>query len=204
MTSAAPRTLADDDWIAGLRAGESEATAALRARIRRGIGAALAGRADVTDADLEDFTQDAVLRVLERIDTFRGDSKFSTWAMAVAVRVSLTALRRRRWAAMPLDERLEELVSPDWAGNTGAASGAREELIAALRAAIVAELTPRQRQVLLGELDGIPQIVLAERLSATPGAIYKTSHDARKKLKAALARAGFDTETVQQTLSSER
>lgn len=204
MSSGNPKTMANEDWVAGLMAGRTESTVALRARIRTGLGAALAGRLDVSDADLEDFTQDALMRVLERMSTFRGDSSFTTWAMAVAVRVSLTALRRRRWSATPMDERLDELASVESTSHASTLSGERRELIDALRAAIATELSPRQRQVLLGELEGIPQVLLAKHLSASPGAIYKTSHDARKKLKAALARAGFDTETVWETLAHER
>ncbi len=191
------------DWIAGLKAGRSEVTAALRARIRQGLGAALSDHPDVGEADLDDFTQDAVLRVLERLDSFRGDSSFTTWAMAVAVRVSLTALRRRRWTATPLDELLADPATLRSFSKAGSVPGARGELFALLRSAIAEELTPRQRQVLLAELDGVPQVVLAERLSSTPGAIYKTSHDARKKLKSVLTRVGFDAQTVKETLAND-
>ncbi len=200
MEAAAATTFANPEWISGLKAGRSDVMAALRARIRDGLGAALASRADVGDADLDDFTQEAVLRVLERLDSFRGDSRFTTWAMAVAIRTSLTALRVRRWASSPLDERLAELAAPPSTPSPAEAFGARGELIGALRSAIAEELTPRQRQAVLGELDGIPQVVLAERLSTTPNALYKVSHDARKKLKAALARAGFDAEAVTEVL----
>lgn len=203
MASDAIVTLRNSDWIAGLTAGRDETLTALRARIREGLGAAFARRSAVSDADLDDLTQDAMLQVLDRLNSFRGDSSFTTWAMAVAVRVSLTALRRRRWATEPLGQRLAELASPGWSGGRGNSASARGELFAVLRAAIADQLTPRQRQVLLGELEGIPQVVLAERLSATPGAIYKVSHDARKKLKLALAEAGFDAEAVAEVLTRE-
>lgn len=179
MESVANLTFSNDVWIAGLKEGRSDLGATLRARIRRGLAAALVGRSDVSDADLDDFTQNAVIRILERLDTFRGESGFTTWAMAVAVRVSLTELRRRVWTDTPLDERLEELARPELSGMPGGATDELAELLAALRGAIADALTPRQRQVLLAELEGIPQVVLAERLGSTPGAIYKTSHDAR-------------------------
>lgn len=204
MESVANLTFSNDVWIAGLKEGRSDLGATLRARIRRGLAAALVGRSDVSDADLDDFTQNAVIRILERLDTFRGESGFTTWAMAVAVRVSLTELRRRVWTDTPLDERLEELARPELSGMPGGATDELAELLAALRGAIADALTPRQRQVLLAELEGIPQVVLAERLGSTPGAIYKTSHDARKKLKAALERQGFDARMVRETLASQR
>ncbi len=204
MESVTNLTFSKDVWIAGLKGGRSDLTATLRARIRRGLAAALVGRSNVSDADLDDFTQNAVIRILERLDTFRGESGFTTWAMAVAVRVSLTELRRRVWTDTPLDERLEVLARPEQSGMPGGATDELAEMLAALRGAIADALTPRQRQVLLAELEGIPQVVLAERLGSTPGAIYKTSHDARKKLKAALERKGFDARIVRETLASQR
>lgn len=196
----ASTTTAAQDWVAELKAGREQTLAALRARLRDGLAAAFRGRQGVDDADLEDFAQEAVLRVLDRLDTFRGDSSFTTWAMAVAVRVSLTALRRRRWSGAPIDARLAEWARPAEAPPVGR-QGERTELFAALHRAIAADLTPRQRQVVLGELEGIPQVVLADRLSSTPGAIYKASHDARKKLKAALSRAGFEADGVARLLA---
>ncbi|MCB9851794.1 MAG: sigma-70 family RNA polymerase sigma factor [Phycisphaerales bacterium] len=194
--------IADDAWIAGLRAGREEAVTALHDRLRKGLGAALGHRSDVQDSDLDDFTQDAVLQVTSRVDTFRGDSKFSTWAMAIAVRVAMTALRRRRWKHEALDDRLEAMASPAAAPSLDT-NEARGELLAALHIAINADLTPKQRQVILGELSGIPQVVLADRLGMKPGAIYKTTHDARKKLFVALKRKGFDTARVLDILADD-
>jgi RNA polymerase sigma-70 factor, ECF subfamily len=62
------------------------------------------------------------------------------------------------------------------------------ELLAALREAIERDLSPHQRRVLVAvALQGVPIDVLAERLDTTRGALYKTIHDARRKLRAALA-----------------
>jgi RNA polymerase sigma-70 factor (ECF subfamily) len=170
---------------------------------QRGLASALSSRSDVCDADLDDFAQEAVLRVIDRLDAFRGDSRFTTWAMAVAVRVSLTALRRHKWTTEPLDDKLNGLAAPIVSSESSSAANTRGELLAALRTAIAEALTPRQRQIMLAELDGIPQVTLADRLSSTPGAIYKTSHDARKRLKAALTRAGFDAQTARESLANE-
>lgn len=201
MRPATANEIADPDWISRLRAGRAEAVAALRTRLRRGLGTAFSGRADVSDADLDDFSQESVMRVLEKLDTFRGDSSFSTWAMAVAIRVSLTALRKRRWTTRPLDDHMAEIETPRHAGGDGLVVGAKRELLKMLRRAIAEQLTPKQRRVLLSELQGVPQVVLADRLSVTPGAIYKTSHDARKKLKTVLTQAGFDAGTVLELLA---
>ena len=61
------------------------------------------------------------------------------------------------------------------------------ELLAGLREAIEHELSPHQREVLVAiALNDVPIDVLAERLDTTRGALYKTIHDARRKLRAAL------------------
>ena len=73
----------------------------------------------------------------------------------------------------------------------------RAELLGALAASIGQELTEHQRQVLVAlAIDGVPIDVLAERLDTTRGALYKTLHDARRKLRAALADKGFAVEEI--------
>ncbi|MFL5838840.1 MAG: RNA polymerase sigma factor, partial [Thermoleophilaceae bacterium] len=67
------------------------------------------------------------------------------------------------------------------------------ELLSALRDGIASVLTPHQREVLVATtLNGVPIDVLAERLGTTRGALYKTLHDARRKLKAHLAEQGLE------------
>ena len=57
------------------------------------------------------------------------------------------------------------------------------------------DLTPRQRQVLVAlAINGVPIDVLADRLGTTRGALYKALHDARRKLRLALAERGFGTD----------
>ena len=202
MDLAAANKLTNDDWIAGLKAGRSDLTSALHTRIRSGLAAAFAERSDVGDSELDDFAQDAVIRVLDRLDSFNGDSALSTWAMAIAVRLSLTAMRRRQWKDKSLDALTADAAVEDASADPGTGASARDELLSALRSAIDTALTPRQRQAILSELEGIPQVVIAEHLQSTPGALYKMTHDARKKLRDALDRAGFDAQSVSELLAS--
>ena len=68
------------------------------------------------------------------------------------------------------------------------------ELIGAVRDAIAEVLTPHQRAVLVAiTLNDVPIDVLAERQHTTRGALYKTLHDARRKLRARLAEDGLAT-----------
>ena len=75
---------------------------------------------------------------------------------------------------------------------------ASEDVLAnpAVREGIKTALTPRQRQVLVASvLEGVPIDVLAERLGSNRNALYKTLHDARQKLRAHVAAAGYLEET---------
>lgn len=64
------------------RAGLFGRSGSREARVRLRVG----------DSDIEDFAQEATVLVLDRIESFRGDSRFVTWANSIAVRVALTAL----------------------------------------------------------------------------------------------------------------
>ena len=73
-----------------------------------------------------------------------------------------------------------------------AAAVEQAELISALREAIDAELSDRQREVLVAvALNGVPIDVLAERLGTTRGALYKTLHDGRSRLRTRLQAEGY-------------
>ncbi len=66
------------------------------------------------------------------------------------------------------------------------------QLAHAVRDAITTELTPHQRRVALALLvEGVPIDVLADRLGTTRNALYKTLHDARRRLRAALIDGGL-------------
>jgi RNA polymerase sigma-70 factor (ECF subfamily) len=70
-------------------------------------------------------------------------------------------------------------------------------LLATLQQAIADVLTPHQRRVLVAlALNGVPIDVLAERLSTDRGALYKTLHDARRKLRKHLAAQGLSVDAL--------
>src|SRR5918997_4518855 len=94
------------DWPRELRAGGPTTDAALadlRGVLLRGLRRAVSGRAGADDALIEDLAQEATLRVLDRLDGYRGESRFTTWAVTIAVRVALTELRRPRRREVSLD-----------------------------------------------------------------------------------------------------
>ena len=193
------------NWPGALRATDSgeqaAAVRALRELLRHGLRIALHGRGDVSEAHLEDFAQDSLLRVLERLDQFQGRSKFTTWAQAIALNVAFTELRRKRWQDVSLDALLadgERMTEPAMiADDVLGADEDRTRLVATLRNAIENDLTPKQRAAILGELRGMPFDQIVEMLGTSRSAGYKMLHDARRALKQRLHEAGITGADIQ-------
>ena len=139
---------------------------------------------------------DALMSVLARLDDFRGASRFTTWAYKFALLEAAVKLRKRSWQGreMPLEpESLSLFASP---GLGPAAELEQTELLRTLQRAIAEVLTPHQRQVLVAlTLNGVPIDVLAERLGTTRGGLYKTLHDARRKLRKHLHETGLSLDS---------
>jgi RNA polymerase sigma-70 factor (ECF subfamily) len=148
---------------------------------------------DLDDIALE-AADDALVSVLARLDDFRGASRFTTWVYKFALLEAAVKLRKRAWQGreLPLEPESWSLFASAGAGPGEEAE--QNELLAAVRKGIETALTPHQRQVLVAlTLNGVPIDVLAERLESTRGALYKTLHDARRKLRTHLASAGLAT-----------
>jgi RNA polymerase sigma-70 factor, ECF subfamily len=146
--------------------------------------------------DHEDLAQqsadDALMAVLAKLDQFRGESRFTTWAYKFALLEAGVKVRRRAWQGreVPIEEMAWAALAD--AGATAQSQAEQRELIAALREEIERALTARQRQVLVAvALNDVPIDVLAERLESNRGALYKTLHDARQRLRQALAERGL-------------
>ena len=155
--------------------------------------------------DFDDLAQqsadDALVCILGKLDDFRGDSRFTTWAYKFALFEAGTKIRRRAWQGreLPLEPESWSLFAQ--AGATPHEDAETAELLLALQHAMRTHLTTHQREVLVAvTLNDVPIDVLAERLNTTRGALYKTVHDARHKLRRVLAArglgAGADTEVT--------
>lgn len=147
-------------------------------------------------ADLaEQSADDALVAILGKLDDFRGESRFETWAYKFALYEAAAKVRKRGWQGREIPLSAEEwpLIADRRARPDAEAEMA--ELLAALRHEVEHGLSPHQREVLTAlALNGVPIDVLAERLNSTRGALYKTLHDARQKLRRALAARGFEEE----------
>jgi RNA polymerase sigma-70 factor (ECF subfamily) len=194
-----PTKWTDQEWIAALMAGHDEAWARLRDTIHRGLSVYVHEQARDPDQAafvkglVEDATQEALLAVRGKLDTFRGESRFTTWVYRVAVNVLLGLFRRRRWEAR---EQTLSPALPDWPLDEQAPSPARaaqiREIWEFVRRVIDDELTPHQRTVLLAHVfTEKPLDLVAADLGISRDAAYKAIHDARRKLRTALLARGL-------------
>ena len=207
-----PRALDPDsrEWLRCLRAEgrvRDEAIARLHALLLRAARFEVARRrpslphlrGDELDDIALEAADDALMSVLKRLDDFRGASRFTTWVYKFALLEAAVKLRRRAWQGreVPLEPETWGLFSS--AGIEPDESAEQSELLRTLQQAIADQLTPHQRRVLVAlALNGVPIDVLAERLNTTRGALYKTLHDARRKLRAHLDELGLSLETLEE------
>jgi RNA polymerase sigma-70 factor (ECF subfamily) len=190
-------------WLRTLRAeGEERVRAVERLhglllRAARWEASRRRSLAPVGGVELDDLcqqaTDDAVVAVLAKLDDFRGASRFTTWAYKFVLYEVSVKLRRHAWRGRTIPTADDD---PTWdrLAQAGQAETVVEglDLVRALRRAVTEELTPLQREVFVAVLlNGVPGDVLAARLGSTRGAIYKTVHDARRKLRARLTADGY-------------
>ena len=156
--------------------------------------------------DLDDLAHqaanDALFAILGKLDTYRGESRFTTWAYKFALLEAAVKIRRRAWQGreVPIEPEHWSIIASR--GDSPAGQAESNELLTSISAAIESELSPHQREVLVSvALNGVPIDVLAERLNTTRGALYKTIHDARKKLRSHLAHEGlrFEDDELEST-----
>jgi RNA polymerase sigma-70 factor (ECF subfamily) len=204
------QSAADDSraWLAALRgpaAVREEATADLHALLLRGARFELNRRRGsldhVSHTELDDLANqaadDALVAILAKLDGFRGASRFTTWAYKFVLLEAGVKARRRAWQGREIafDDHAQAVLRD--AGPSAQETLEQHELLRAIGEAIAVALTAHQREVFCAlALGGVPIDVLAERLGTTRGALYKTLHDARRKLRATLAEAGLPIDTT--------
>lgn len=193
----------NNEWIAALQADgplREAALSDLRGMLLIGLKTALKSRSDIVDSLLDDFVQDSLVRILRSLDQFQNRSRFVTWATAIAIRVALTELRKRRWR----DVSLETLVADTGFEPSAAETSPDREsqpTIEAMYRIIGSDLTEKQRTVLLAEIKGMAQEEIARQMGSSRNALYKLSHDARQRLKQGLEKAGFTAQEYAITIS---
>jgi RNA polymerase sigma-70 factor, ECF subfamily len=199
---AADRTVVE--WMAGLRASgvQRDTTVAelrdLLLRVARFECERRRGLLRVRGPELEDIAHqaanDALVSIMAKLDEFRGESRFTTWAYKFVMFQVSTKIGRHFWRTSsatvgePVDpERIADRLAtpPDQRAE-------QRELLAALVRAVEQDLTAHQRKVFVAiALDDVPVDALAAELGSNRNAVYKALFDARRKLRASLAGAGY-------------
>jgi RNA polymerase sigma-70 factor (ECF subfamily) len=195
-------------WVTALRGTgppHDAAVGSLHELLVRGarseIGRRWAGLGYADDGAVDELaTQaagDALVVLLAKLDDYRGDSRFTTWACKFAILEAGTRARRRAWQRRDVvldSDSWKRLAEPAERADAGPGNG---ELLEALAVGIDADLTRHQRCVLVAlAIDRVPIDVLAERLNTTRGALYATLHDARRRLRHGLDDRGLTYEPV--------
>jgi RNA polymerase sigma-70 factor (ECF subfamily) len=164
---------------------------AARAELRRRADA------DISGPELDDLAHqsadDSVVAILAKLDGFRGESRFTTWAYSFMVREVSTKLGRHFWRTPRADldqDQWEQL--PNQFGLDPQYRAEWKELVIALRHAMEHDLTHRQRCIFCAlVLRDIPLDALVAEHSSSRNAIHKAMFDTRRKLRRILAAKGY-------------
>jgi RNA polymerase sigma factor (sigma-70 family) len=206
----ATTTRTNEEWIAELAADGPTREAALddlRLVLGNGLRRGLIGQVDTAapefDALIDDFVQEALLKVLENLDSFAGRSLFTTWANKIALNIGLTELRRKRWRDASLD-RLTQTDDGEFTPSFIADPAPRpedlterRELMKYVGRLINEELTEKQRTALTAAvIQGRPLSEVAYMMNSNQNAVYKLVFDARQRLRRRLAEDSLTPEDI--------
>ena len=138
-----------------------------------------------------------MVAILAKLASFRGESRFMTWAYRFVILEVSSKLGRHFWRNPPvaLDagqwERLPDRFGIDPEGHTEAVG-----ILAEVRRVVEDELTSHQRRIFVAiVVDGVPLDALVAKLGLKRNAIYKVIFDARRKIRHALVAKGYLEET---------
>jgi RNA polymerase sigma-70 factor (ECF subfamily) len=150
----------------------------------------------VTGPEFDDLAHqaanDAVVTIIAKLDDFRGLSRFTTWAYKFAIFQVSSDVARHAWRhqAPTAEELAWDGIADSLAARPGEQVERREQLQAL--AVAIGELTERQREVFVAvALNDVSIDLLALQLASNRNAVYKNLFDARRKLRACLADAGY-------------
>lgn len=190
------------DWVENLKSSshQEEAIGKLRAVLLRGLKGAFYRRGQ-DDAFCEDICQESLIRIMKNIDSFEGRSKFTTWAISIAIRVGISELRRRHHKNVSLDAitsgddmKIELAVAEE--GVAGADIDQRA-ILQTLSDLIENQLTDKQRTVVRALLGGMPVEEIARRTDSNRNAVYKLFHDAKLRLKSGFEASNFSLSDIE-------
>jgi RNA polymerase sigma-70 factor (ECF subfamily) len=189
-------------WVENLKSEshQEEAIGKLREVLLRGLKGAFVRRGQ-DEAFCEDMCQESLIRIMKNIDSFEGRSKFTTWAISIAIRVGISELRRRHHKDVSLeaitagnDMKIELAIAEDDASGNSMDQIAILQLLSDL---IENQLTDKQRTVVRALLGGMPVEEIARRTDSNRNAVYKLFHDAKQRLKSGFESSKFSLSDIE-------
>jgi RNA polymerase sigma-70 factor (ECF subfamily) len=198
----------NQEWLDALRGpGREEALADLRVYLVRGLRRALP---DVPEQGREDFVQDGLLKIMAGLGSFRGESRFTTWAFKVAIHEAFTELRHRHWRNVSLQDLIAKYDEGDFTPAVLADHAVSPEqratqqmLLEMIYQLIDEELTDLQRQAMIAVVfGGMPGSEVARRMGTSRNALYKLMHDARRRLQRRLLARGLSVDEVMEAFET--
>lgn len=196
----------NEDWVKALSPpADDKAVVKLRRILIRGLKPALHKYVDrELDQFVEDVAQDALIKILDNIHSFRGESKLTTWAMKIAVREGLTELRLKRYDDISINDLKpnddsREVFSLSIEGNEPSPerSAHESQLMEKIMKMINEELTDKQKKAIKAiMIEDLPISVVANQMDTNRNALYKLVHDARLKLKNRFELEGINPEEM--------
>jgi RNA polymerase sigma-70 factor (ECF subfamily) len=155
------------------------------ARLRADVGRLVARRLP-TSADVEDVTQDVLLRVWRHGDDLRDEERFGAWLSRIAYTAAADHLRAR--LRHPVPRRAAD--DQDEAADLGPAeeAPAKDLILTVLRPFVEALPEPYRQAIALSELDGLSHAAVAERLGITVSGVKSRVQRGRGQLRAMLER----------------
>lgn len=199
----------NDEWIRALSAPQDDqAIEDLRIVLIQGLKSSLYKYVDQElHQFVQDVAQDSLLKILDKIHTFRGESRFLTWSMKVAVREGLSELRRKKWNDIPIemfannnqsseDSEINDLIfssdgpKPDQAAH-------ENFVLDKVMQIIEKELSEKQKNAIMALMvHDMPVTIVAEQMGIKRNALYKLVHDARVNLKKKMIEDGVNPEHI--------
>jgi RNA polymerase sigma-70 factor, ECF subfamily len=200
----------DQEWVCALQSSaiqRDEALSGLRRILLKSLRTALSKYPAVTDSHREDFVQEALIKILNGLNSYRGESRFITWALKITIRIAFSEMRRHRWKDVSLEEMLENSAN---GSNVNGVRANQEpqmlsnQILKILDAVIRHDLSNMQRQVVIPYfIQGIPLDEIARRMGKTRNHLYKIQYDARNRLKDALMARGITASDVESAFQGD-
>ena len=196
----------NDQWVSELAESSPKFNLALedlRVLMLKGLHAGLRKWKGVNKEILEDAAQEALVKIISRLNTFRGNCRFTTWALKIGVNTALSELRHRRWSDVSLDELTESKGMGFMTEGMSSRSYSPEKktiqnmIMGTLKRLMETELTERQRKAIIAvRFHGMPLAEVALQMGSNKNSLYKLLHDARLRLKNAMLKEKLTTDEV--------